>query len=713
MREVRQHKASADVAPKRSEVAEALPSSVSRSARLQSAEVNDAVRSQNQQAVAGAGLRGAAEPLPHLERIQAAFGQHDVGGAEAHLDGAAREASQALGAQGFAQGNQVAFAEAPSLHTAAHEAAHVVQQRAGVHLKSGVGQAGDVHERHADAVADKVVAGQSAEPLLNQYPQGGGSTDAPVQFDLDDEVCEAEPVEDTCWVDLREPKEALLNKIRDASWTSELLATFGATAHPDHQAAMAADVGDSVEAAAWEAESFADRIADCEDLAAVEALDLEFDAWRAEVAVDVMADMEDIVTFYRDEEADWLEAFTQHAEISKDPINANQSGNKAKLTLVPGMKSRTIAETSVSWTWDRTDQAKKDKVTAWTPAEQTTFKANFQKQLDDVWGTNAQKYPPFAVSAPKDFLLADQPEKWSDITSNFEAKISDAAPGAAHFAITALKEGTAEVSRSAVSGDGKSATFHFSDQSAGYDAKGKETGDQHTLAHEWTHMLGNPDEYAENSKSQTDEANAAGGASMGTFREHFKKTYPGCLQQFDDIIANKDGKYTKAQIDQAKTDKNSVENPYSAGTDGFAIYDLSRPNPNRVATVPDSCFAVRESYDPAHAQYLRPGAESQRGGTHISANSRDQQRLSDRGNQVRPYMREGVLDELNKMLEGQFTPAVAFEHNFKDMSLTDHVEVLEARINALGKDLAALQASLGAVKAPDKAAPTAAPAPAP
>lgn len=61
------------------------------------------------------------------------------------------------------------------LHTVAHEAAHVVQQRGGVQLKGGVGAAGDAYERHADAVADRVVAGESAEDLLAQGAAGGGA----------------------------------------------------------------------------------------------------------------------------------------------------------------------------------------------------------------------------------------------------------------------------------------------------------------------------------------------------------------------------------------------------------------------------------------------------------------------------------------------------------------------------------------------------------
>src|SRR6185503_888478 len=67
---------------------------------------------------------------------------------------------------------------APDLHTAAHEAAHVVQQRAGVQLKGGVGEAGDPYERHADAVASLVVQGASAESLLDQFagPSAGPAT---------------------------------------------------------------------------------------------------------------------------------------------------------------------------------------------------------------------------------------------------------------------------------------------------------------------------------------------------------------------------------------------------------------------------------------------------------------------------------------------------------------------------------------------------------
>ena len=130
------------------------------------------------QAAAARGTSGGGSTLPYLDSIQRSFGRHDVGEVRAHTGAAAAEANAAMGAEAYATGNDIAFAGAPSLHTAAHEAAHVVQQRAGVHLKGGVGEEGDPYERHADAVADAVVAGRSAEPLLDQFGGGGGARGA-------------------------------------------------------------------------------------------------------------------------------------------------------------------------------------------------------------------------------------------------------------------------------------------------------------------------------------------------------------------------------------------------------------------------------------------------------------------------------------------------------------------------------------------------------
>lgn len=125
------------------------------------------------------GLSGPATRLPHGEALQAAFGRHDLSQVQAHVGGAAATACDSIGAQAYATGSSIAFREEPDLHTAAHEAAHVVQQRAGVSLKGGLGEVGDAYEQHADAVADRVVQGRSAEDLLGGGPSHAGP--APVQ----------------------------------------------------------------------------------------------------------------------------------------------------------------------------------------------------------------------------------------------------------------------------------------------------------------------------------------------------------------------------------------------------------------------------------------------------------------------------------------------------------------------------------------------------
>ncbi|MEY3015675.1 MAG: hypothetical protein RIT45_4410 [Pseudomonadota bacterium] len=136
------------------------------------------------QEAAKSGVAGAGAPLPFADQIGASFGPgHDLSGVRAHVGGRAKDAGQTLGAKAYATGSDVAFNEAPDLHTAAHEAAHIVQQRNGVQLSGGVGQAGDSYEQNADAVADRVVAGQSAADLLPSASAGAGAAaGAPVQL---------------------------------------------------------------------------------------------------------------------------------------------------------------------------------------------------------------------------------------------------------------------------------------------------------------------------------------------------------------------------------------------------------------------------------------------------------------------------------------------------------------------------------------------------
>ncbi|MBK7077290.1 MAG: DUF4157 domain-containing protein [Myxococcales bacterium] len=133
------------------------------------------------QATAAQGVAGPGGTLPHLDQIQEAFGHHDVRGVRAHVGGNAERAATAIGATAYATGNAVALPAGVDLHTTAHEAAHIVQQREGVQLYGGVGVAGDVYEQHADAVADLVVRGQSAAALLDAGPRGGVAATAAVQ----------------------------------------------------------------------------------------------------------------------------------------------------------------------------------------------------------------------------------------------------------------------------------------------------------------------------------------------------------------------------------------------------------------------------------------------------------------------------------------------------------------------------------------------------
>ena len=130
-------------------------------------------------AVAAQGASGGGTALPFQSQIQSSFGKFDVSEVRAHTGS---DAPGKVGADAYATGKNVVFGDSPNLHLAAHEAAHVVQQQGGVSLKGGVGEEGDPYEQHADAVADKVVAGESAEELLGTVAKGGGSTAAPVQM---------------------------------------------------------------------------------------------------------------------------------------------------------------------------------------------------------------------------------------------------------------------------------------------------------------------------------------------------------------------------------------------------------------------------------------------------------------------------------------------------------------------------------------------------
>jgi peptidoglycan hydrolase-like protein with peptidoglycan-binding domain len=123
-------------------------------------------------AAATLGTSGPGGPLPFADRIQRSFGPHDISGVRAHEGATAASGARAMGASAFATGERIAFGRKPDLRTAAHEAAHILQQRSGAHIPGGIGRAGDRFERHADAVADRVVAGRSSDDLLAPFATG-------------------------------------------------------------------------------------------------------------------------------------------------------------------------------------------------------------------------------------------------------------------------------------------------------------------------------------------------------------------------------------------------------------------------------------------------------------------------------------------------------------------------------------------------------------
>jgi len=128
---------------------------------------------------AAKGVSGSSRTLPHMGQIQQSFGGYDISNVQAHTDPLAQEGARAMGADAYATGNQIVLGErGDKLHTVAHETTHVIQQRAGVSLPGGVGSVGDVYEKQANAVADLVVQGKSAEGVLGTINGSGGSASA-------------------------------------------------------------------------------------------------------------------------------------------------------------------------------------------------------------------------------------------------------------------------------------------------------------------------------------------------------------------------------------------------------------------------------------------------------------------------------------------------------------------------------------------------------
>jgi hypothetical protein len=482
----------------------------------------------------------------------------------------------------------------------------------------------------------------------------------------------------TRFVDLLGPKTTLLTKIIDRSWIVDAVsAAVGNDAHPQHKADLDAQLIEIGVKIGIEAMGFASRIADCHDLEAVKALERSFDTWKAQRAATFARELSAAIDTYRRIERAWLVVFDETDPIVKDPANPNQRGRAVALTFEPGVPRSWISvETRVKCAFGRTALAQADNdgdgapdVADWAPQEKDHFTMQFQRQLQDVWSTGAREVAPFRVSAPSDHLLAHETPKWSDVTARMQARVTvDASKP--HFEIDVLKTAPGEAPRSSVDA-GNKATFHIEDADRGYYRSGRRVGqrnrkEQPTLAHEWHHMIGNPDEYAENSVADSDEDRAA------------------CVAHFSNLLDAPDmtpERAVRTWKDQAavNSDVPSPRVPVAR----LGIYTLA----NR-SDIPDECFATRG------AIRLRPGGQSQRGGTNISAGASDAARLSDRGSEVRAYMREGLVQELGSMLLGKFTPEVSFDHNLAQLPVAAVVETVKARIQNVLHDVALDHASI-------------------
>ncbi|MCA9540879.1 MAG: DUF4157 domain-containing protein [Myxococcales bacterium] len=125
-----------------------------------------------------AGLSGG-RALPHVDHLQPLFGRYALDGIRSHEGPSTRAAAARLGATGFALGEDVGFTRPPTLVEAAHEATHVVAQRARVMPSDGLGRSGDRFEKLAESVADRAGRGLSVERVLDGAVGRGGERPQP------------------------------------------------------------------------------------------------------------------------------------------------------------------------------------------------------------------------------------------------------------------------------------------------------------------------------------------------------------------------------------------------------------------------------------------------------------------------------------------------------------------------------------------------------
>jgi hypothetical protein len=127
---------------------------------VQCLATNEHVEAHAPTTIAAQGTHGAGEPLPYLDRIQASLDGMTLP-ACARTKAATRRRRPPGSGRRRSPSTTRSDSRRHRICTRRRTRPRiVVQQRGGVQLRGGVGQPGDEYERHADEVADAVVAGR-------------------------------------------------------------------------------------------------------------------------------------------------------------------------------------------------------------------------------------------------------------------------------------------------------------------------------------------------------------------------------------------------------------------------------------------------------------------------------------------------------------------------------------------------------------------------
>ena len=309
-------------------------------------------------AIAARGLADAGGPLPYLEELQRAFGRHDLRGIRVASGGEASSANQQMRSVAYAMGDAIVLRDSsPDLFTVAHEAAHVIQQRAGAVAAGTVGQSGDRHEAHADAVAERVVRGESAEDLLDQVAPGAAPSAAPsapsglapVQR-LDDEDYEGltavQAIHTALDDDESDDALALMRRLDGAGEANVVLSSYQSLAtgcFGDNELAEAARIlvshgGSLSRALDWMYDEGTDWLSVVDLIASAtpgQRAALKTEAWRdhfvGELDDEEMSELVDLLGFGLYDQLDWMSVEGTNWDAVRGKIVAAPAAERAEL----------------------------------------------------------------------------------------------------------------------------------------------------------------------------------------------------------------------------------------------------------------------------------------------------------------------------------------------------------------------------------------------